>query len=139
MIVLRDGRKVLYQWDLNAKAVVRNPDVKEVHWVHSNHPQDAWVVDVSKRGIVPIPNLCLQESGKLYGYESINGKRTETYSIFSIQPRPKPSDYIYTEVEIKRYEQLEKMLNELEDRVEDLEEDSLEFITNIEIDKLMLS
>ena len=78
MVILRDGRKVLYQWDLGVKVVVKPVgSIDELHFVHSHHPDDAWVVDVAKKGIASVPNLCLQEGGKLYAYESINGKRKQ--------------------------------------------------------------
>ena len=137
MVILRDGRKVLYQWDLNAKAVVKTPGVDELHFQHSKHPGDAWVVDVSQHGIAAIPNLCLQEAGKLYVYESIGGERTGTYSIITVQPRAKPSDYVYTEVEIKRYEQLELRVDEIAERMEDIETGMVDEISNLDIDRLM--
>ena len=138
MVILRDGRKVLYQWDLGVKVVVKPVgSIDELHFVHSHHPDDAWVVDVTKKGIASVPNLCLQEGGKLYAYESINGKRTGTYSVFTVQPRAKPSDYVYTEVEIKRFETLEKRMDELEEQMENFELNNIEQITNSDIDKMM--
>ena len=138
MVILRDGRDVLYQWDLGVKAVVRPAgDVDELHFVHSRHADMAWVVDVSRHGIAAVPNLCLQESGKLYAYESINGKRTGTYSVFTVRSRAKPSDYVYTEVEIKRYELLEQRIDDLEMKFNEFEQDDLIGVSNAEIDKMM--
>ena len=138
MVILRDGRDVLYQWDLGVKAVVRPAGaVDELHFVHSHHSDMAWVVDVSRHGVAPVPNLCLQEPGKLYAYESINGKRTGTYSVFTVRPRAKPSDYVYTEVEIKRYELLEQRIDDLEMKFNEFEQKDLIGVSNAEIDEMM--
>lgn len=112
MVILRDGRDVLFQWDLDIRAAVLDPDVQEVHFVSSARSDEALVVAVKDR-LASIPNSLLQEPGKLYAYESIDGIRTGAFSVFTIQPRAKPTDYVYTETEIKRFETLEKKLDEL--------------------------
>lgn len=91
----------LFQWDLNQKVVVENELVKEVHFSNASTTK-ALIVEVVD-GMANIPNILLQNTWdiKAYGY---CGECVRETLIINVIARVKPDDYIYTETEIKTYE-----------------------------------
>lgn len=121
MFRIYDGRAEFYQWDLNRKLIVKDASITEVHFC--NKLGDcALVCEVYTEGafrVVDVPNILLQTVWRIraYGYTD-NHTEYETY--FDVKPRTKPADYIYTETEVKRYENFEERLAALEGKEVDL-------------------
>lgn len=113
MFKIRDGREHFYQWDLDRELIVDDLTIKEVHYCNRTD-ECSLVVDVID-GIAPVPNLILQKSFdvRVFAYD---GSATRYDAVFKVKPRTKPSDYVYTETEIKTYENLEKRLDEIEEK-----------------------
>lgn len=114
MFRIVDGRESFYQWDLDRQIIVEDPTITEVHFC--NRTDDcSLVVEVVNR-LANVPNVILQRSFdvRVFGYD---GKATRYDEVFKVKARSKPSDYVYTEVEIKRYEDLEKHLDERIDEI----------------------
>lgn len=153
MFIIRDGRTELYQWDINRQLVL-SPELDGVTEVHFCNKTDdcSLVVEVIHDGVnyVNIPNVLLQESLpiKVYAY---TGDFTLVEQCLKVRARTKPSDYIYTETEIKRYEDFEERISAMEqtgvprdfkeyvegidEKVDKLEED----LNNIDIPETDLS
>ncbi len=110
----------LYQWDTGryVHITVKNTEtITEVH-CYSRGDKEALVVEIQLKDdsvIAPIPNILMQSSRDLIVCvmrETDNGEQTEEKANFHIIERPKPSDYVYTETEVKRWEDLEKRVND---------------------------
>jgi hypothetical protein len=77
MIWIEDGRKHLFQWDLNRRLVVDNAEATEVHYHTSNKEKDLRVLIEEDNGtlVAKIPNILLQKSGVfriyIYGNEHV--------------------------------------------------------------------
>lgn len=114
---IKDNKKQLYQWDLNQKIVVENELVKEVHF---SNPTTGALVVIVEDGMANIPNILLQEAFdiKAFGYCGECVRETLTINVIA---RAKPEDYVYTETELKTWEEYGKQIEELEERIEDLE------------------
>lgn len=112
MFTLTDGREYLFQWDSNRQVKVSDPTVTEVHFC--NRTSDCSLVVEVKDGLANIPNILLQDNRpvRVYAYCDCY---TKVEKIFEVKARTKPSDYAYTETEIKSYEYLEKKLTEIEE------------------------
>ena len=138
------GKEKLYQWDTNQKVEVLNKLVKEVHFSNIATPK-ALVVEVVD-GFAEVPNILLTQGWdiKAWGY---CGECTRVSATFEVIERQKPEDYVYEETEVRRYEDLEKRIEkleqggntaELEARLEELEaeqaqiEEALDSILAIE-------
>lgn len=102
---------IMYQWDLNKQIEVSNSEVKEVHFSNAL-TATALKVEV-KNGYANVPNTLLQEPLDIDFYWCCDDCVVEAGKIDVIK-RAKPDDYIYTEEEIKRYEDLEKRIKKLE-------------------------
>ena len=115
MFKIYDGRKEFYQWDLNQKLIVSDKEVNEVHFC--NRTDDCSLVcevyELDGVRVVDVPNVLLQDAWRIRAF-AYASDHTKTEVIFTVKPRSKPSDYIYTETEIKRYEDLEARLEALE-------------------------
>lgn len=111
MFQINDGRTHLWQWDSNRKVIVNDPSIKQVHFSNNVDPV-AYVVEV-KNGLADIPNILLQGSFNIVCYGYID-EYTKVEQTFTVTPRNKPTDYVYTETEIRSYEYLEKKLDEIE-------------------------
>ena len=111
MFKLQDGREHLWQWDSNRKVIVNDPNIKQVHFSNYVDPV-AYVVEV-KNGLADIPNILLQDIFNIVCYGYID-EYTKVEQTFTVTPRNKPTDYVYTETEIRSYEYLEKKLDEIE-------------------------
>ena len=106
--------KPLYQWDTDRQVEV-DPGINEVHFCHGDDTE-ALPVEV-KDGVSLIPNILLQEDLNIraWGVEyTENGERTVFETRFVVSPRQKPSDYVYTETEIKHYNTLENLIKDVE-------------------------
>lgn len=106
-----DGRSCFYQWDIDRQISVSDPTITEVHFC--NRTEACSLVVEVKDGIANVPNKVLQNGYpvRVFGYD---GKATLHEATFEVKARTKPIDYIYTETEIKHYEDLEKRLDEIE-------------------------
>lgn len=123
MITIHNQKKRLYQWDLGQRLIIEGyPAGTEVHCAlmetgglftppHGELRRALVVVSYDEDGIVyaNIPNILLQQAGELnvYIYPE-NGEEAYTAErrSFTVIARERPSDYVYSEIEIKRWEEL---------------------------------
>ena len=114
MFRIADGREQFYQWDLDRQVIVEDPSIVEVHFC--NRTDDCSLVTEVVNGLANVPNIILQSNYdiRVFGYD---GKATRFDEVFKVKARTKPTNYVYTEVEIKRYEDLEKHIDERLDKI----------------------
>lgn len=103
MFKILDGRSHFYQWDYNQKLIVSDPSVKEVHFC--NRTDDCSLIVEVKDGLAEVPNILLQNAWTIRAY-AYCGDYTKVEEKFKVVARSKPSDYVYTETEIKNYDDL---------------------------------
>ena len=114
-----DGRASFWQWDLEQKIVVPDGIADEVHFSNEKHDQ-APVCDVYELDgvrLVNVPNIMLQDALPLtvYAYaKDDKGERTTYADVFTVTPRAKPEDYVYTETEVKTWDALDERITKLE-------------------------
>lgn len=126
MILIEGSRDALYQWDLNQRIVLTDIKVgTEVHFSDSHDTEEECPVLLSyeENGVIyaNVPNVFLQKSGIIYVYIYIqeeNKAWTEHYAEILVLPRKKPSDYVYTETEVRDWETLSKRIEEVNEKVE---------------------
>lgn len=108
MFKIVDGRECFYQWDLDRQIEVEDATITEVHFC--NRTDDCSLVVEVVDGVANVPNVILQKSFnvRVFGYD---GKATRYDKVFEVKARSKPSDYVYTETEVKRWEDLEKRVD----------------------------
>ena len=127
MFKIADGREHFWQWDLDRQIIVDDPDVTEVHFC--NRTDDcSLVVEVLEEEVFAdgklfttiryanVPNILLQDNWDIRVYAYCGSCYTKVEQKFKVTARTKPSDYAYTETEIKSYEYLEKKLTEIEEK-----------------------
>lgn len=114
-----DGRAVFWQWDLDQKLIVPDGLGNEVHF--SNFKYDKTpvceVYEMDGVRLVYVPNIMLQDDLPLtvYAYTSDDkGERTTYAQAFKVIARPKPDDYVYTETEVRTWEDLDERIKALE-------------------------
>lgn len=113
--MILDGRDSFYQWDLDRKLIVTDESIDEVHFC--NRTDDCSLVcEVYQDGelrLVNVPNILLQTDWdiKVYAYDGNYTKHGAKYRVYS---RTKPADYVYTETEIKNYDELAARIDEIE-------------------------
>ena len=124
MFMIADGRETFYQWDINQKLIVTDSTVKEVHFC--NKTDDCSLVcevrqEDGKR-VVDVPNILLQTAWDIRAY-AYTGEATKLEARYKVLARTKPTDYIYTETEVLKWEQLEQeLIAEVEDLISTVEE-----------------
>ena len=100
MLTLNDGRKELYQWDTGRTATV-NVECDVVHFSCLNYG-NAPAVNV-KDGVVEIPNDLLMIGADIYAWAFVvdsEGGYTKQEQTLTVNKRPKPSNYVYTQTEV---------------------------------------
>lgn len=115
MFAIANGRKVLWQWDLNQQLTVAG-SCTEVHYLDKGSPSTLTVA--VKDGKADIPNILLQKAGRLIVYAYIidaQDHHTKVCETFGITPRPKPAEYVYTETEVKTWNDLQSQIGDLAD------------------------
>lgn len=119
MFAIANGRKALWQWDLNQQLTVAG-DCTEVHYLDKGTPSTLTVA--VKDGKAAIPNILLQKAGRLVVYAYIvdaQDHHTKVCETFGIASRPKPAEYVYTETEVKTWNDLQSQIGDLADLATD--------------------
>lgn len=113
---IADGRECFYQWDIDRQLIVSDPTITEVHFC--NRTDVCSLVVEAVDGVANVPNKLLQSGFdvRVFGYD---GKATMHEATFKVKARTQPTDYVYTETEIKRYSDLEKRIEEMEASTEE--------------------
>ena len=115
MFRIFDGRDSFFQWDLNRRLIVEDNSINEVHF--SNKTDDSSLVCVVRTEdglrVADVPNILLQTDWSIRAYAYCTD-HTIVEEIFKVHSRNKPADYIYTETEIKNYDDLKARVDEIE-------------------------
>lgn len=116
MFNILDGRKHFYQWDLDRKLIVADKSIEEVHFSNSREGE-ALICQTYLQGdvlLVDVPNILLQDNWRIiaYAYDESYTKHQEEFEVIK---RSKPADYVYTETEVKNYDDLMKRLEQIEE------------------------
>lgn len=123
MFKIYDGREYFYQWDLDRKLIVYDETIKEVHFC--NKTDDCSLVcEVYAEGelrLVNVPNILLQDNWRInvYGYDE---NYTKISKQFDVKSRTKPADYVYTETEVKQWEDLEERISAISEELKNYNE-----------------
>ena len=115
MFKILDGREHFFQWDSNRKLIVEDRTVTQVHFCNKTGACSLVCETYEEDGlwVVNVPNILLQETWRINVY-AYDGNYTKHSAFFTISARTKPEGYVYTETEVKRYEDFEKRLEALE-------------------------
>lgn len=117
MFKLLDNRNYVYQWDTNVVVSIDDPRVKEAHFC--NRTSDCSLVVEVKDGLANVPNIILQQNYdiKIFAFD---GKATLFEQTIKVVGRTMPADYIYTETELVRYEDLNLRIDAIEEEIESI-------------------
>ena len=106
MFKIYDGRSDFYQWDLNRQIVLSDPTINEVHFCNKTSDCSLVVAVYEKDGLrlADVPNILLQTDWPIRVYAYCGDCYTKTSDTFKVIARTRPDDYVYTETEVKRWE-----------------------------------
>lgn len=119
MLTVYGDRPHFYQWDLNQRLIVDNPDVIEVHFSNTR-VKPAPICEVYEEAGVRyanVPNILLQQPLAIMAHGCC-AECVRDELIIRVVGRTKPADYIYTETEIRSFESLQKRVEDVADRAE---------------------
>ena len=112
MFEIYGNRNCFYQWDVNQKLIVKDTEAKEIHFCNRTS-NCALVCEVYQEGgltLVNVPNILLTESWDINAYCYCNDNYTKQTTKFKVLARSKPADYVYTETEVKSWEDLAQQI-----------------------------
>lgn len=115
-IKLADCRGKLYQWDTGRKVVVDDETVKQVHYQNRFYGRTI-DVDVSN-GAAIIPDQLLQSFAPLVVFAwagSAEDGYTKIEKTFEVHKRNKPAGYVFTPVDQKTLDDLQRQIGDLDD------------------------
>ena len=126
MITRQNGRKTFYQWDLDQKLVLTEIEGElDVHFWQEGQSEALVVTPTTEGGLVlvAVPNILLQNALplKIYIWRKDIGAWTTHQQIFQVLEREKPADYVYTETEVKRWEDVDARSQEALETAKSLE------------------
>lgn len=126
MITRQNGRKTFYQWDLDQKLVLTEIEGElDVHFWQEGQSEALVVTPTTEGGLVlvAVPNILLQNALplKIYIWRKDIGAFTTHQQIFQVLEREKPADYVYTETEVKRWEDVDARSQEALETAKSLE------------------
>lgn len=128
MFKIEDGREHFYQWDIDRKLIVEDNTINEVHFC--NRTGDCSLICETYKddglNIVKVPDILLQNSWRIHVY-AFDSNYTKHEEIFEVKQRSKPADYIYTEEELKTWEELKQQVENKVDKIEGMGLSSLDF------------
>ena len=107
---IANGKKYFYQWELNQKLEV--PENCNIVFFSNGTRKDSWGIDVVD-GFVDVPDELLQIAADLHCYGWDDDTTTViVHAVFWVEPMAKPEKYAYTPTEVKRYDEVMKLLQE---------------------------
>lgn len=117
-IKLADGRSELWQWDTGRKITFDDANIKQAHFQnHANGYGRTIDVDVED-GAAKIPDELLQAALPLTVYAYI-GEESDGYTkverVFTVKPRKRPAEYVFTPADQLTLRKLESMIGNLDD------------------------
>lgn len=120
MFTIYGNKESFYQWDSNQKLIVNGTPCSEIHFSNALYSNAFICIPYEQDGLllVDVPNILLQDALDIRVYTVIeDGGTCETCNkaVFEVIHRDKPADYVYTETEVKRYDDLENRISELEE------------------------
>ena len=120
MFKIYDGRSEFFQWDLDRKLIVSDPTVDEVHFCNKTDSCSLVCEVYEKDGLrlVDVPNILFQSHWDINVFGYCGGRFTKNRAKFKVNARSKPTDYVYTETEIKNWEDLEKKVKQVEEEMD---------------------
>lgn len=143
----------LYQWETGRKLLVTGKNITHLHFAHKDGENSLVVIPKEENGVVvaEIPNILMQSNQDIMVFSvNVVDDKTETIKkcVLSVEERPKPDDYVYTETEVLNFSTLEKRIQKLETEpgggecqikyVESLDENNLVNLRDLESDLYML-
>ena len=115
MLRIDGGRAAFYQWDVNQRLSIEHDDVVNVAFTNSQTSPALICAVYAQDGIryADVPNILLQQdlTLKVYGC-CFDCVRVE--AAFKVIARERPAGYVYTETEVKRYDDLERRIATIE-------------------------
>lgn len=116
MFQIYDGRSQFYQWDIDRKVIVADASINEVHFCNRTDECSlvCEVYELDGLRVADVPNIILQDNWRInvYGYDH---NYTKHCDVFEVVKRSKPADYVYTETEIKNYDDLVARVAQIEE------------------------
>lgn len=116
MFKIYDGRDKFYQWDVDRKLIIEDKSIAEVHFC--NRTEDCALkceaYELDGLWVVNVPNVLLQSDWRIRVY-AYDGQATLHDARFNVVARSRPDDYVYTEEELKSWDELVKRLDEIEE------------------------
>jgi hypothetical protein len=115
MFQIYDGRDCFYQWDLNRKLVIGDNSIREVHFCNrtDNCSLTRQTYTINGTHLVDVPDILLQTDWRINVY-AFDGNYTKHSACFKVVSRTKPENYVFTDVEVKHWDDLEERINDIE-------------------------
>lgn len=115
MFQIYDGRESFYQWDLDRKLIVEDDNIDYIHFSNNTNTNSlvCEVYEEDGKRLVNVPNILLQDNFRISVY-AFDDKHTKHCDTFNVIKRSKPGDYVYTEEELKIWDNLENRIVALE-------------------------
>lgn len=112
MFKIKDGRSKFYQWDLDRQLIVDDETITQVHFCNRTDECSLVVETFQQDGLTlaNVPNVLLQTDWDVNVY-AYDGKATKHSARFEVERRTKPTDYVYTETEVLKWESLEEQID----------------------------
>lgn len=116
MFKIYDGRDKFYQWDIDRKLILEDKSIVEVHFC--NRTEDCALkceaYELDGLWVADVPNVLLQTDWRIRVY-AYDGQATLHEARYDVVARSKPEDYVYTEEELKSWEELEVRIDQIEE------------------------
>lgn len=107
MLSIYDGRSHFWQWDSDQRLTVASASTCEVHF-HNPDGDTALTLDTythNGKTVVDVPNILLQNEGRITAwiFICVGDECTVFEKTFEVWHRQKPADYVYTETQLKSW------------------------------------
>lgn len=117
--MIRTQEKI-YQWSLDVPIYVDSASTVQFAQVGSKETMNVEPRDCGGEYVCTFPNVLLQEARDIFIYCAGESERV------SIIYRAKPDDYVYTETEVKDYDELASRIDELQEQLNDMDASAYE-------------
>lgn len=114
-------KEKIYQWETEVEIATDYPSLLTFACAAYGELLEVETQEQNGKYVGCIPNILLQKPNNITVYAVDGSEKVRDVKLISVIYRAKPSDYVYTETEIKDYDTLAAQIEDIQEQIENID------------------
>lgn len=114
-------KEKIYQWETEVEIATDYPSLLAFACAAYGEVLEVETQEQNGKYVGNIPNILLQKPNNITVYAVDGSEKVRDVKLISVIYRAKPSDYVYTETEIKDYDTLAAQIEDIQEQIESID------------------